>query len=145
MNAAVHIMQAVNWKKFTLEEWLKQFGAWCQGTGTCSTVTNSSLLARLIDRAKWENTPASQRSAKPIRLRCRISDNEARAVQRLILDAQGLNNEIVNQWMAAVIGRYFYNNSWKDLAEHEHESVNAMRQDVACGLAFLRGRNAFLV
>lgn len=31
MNAAVqqHIMQVVDWSKYSLEGWLKQFGLWC--------------------------------------------------------------------------------------------------------------------
>ena len=29
MNAAVTIMQAINWKERSFEDWLRQFGVWC--------------------------------------------------------------------------------------------------------------------
>ncbi|PWX94527.1 antitermination protein, partial [Acinetobacter baumannii] len=28
MNNKPHVLQACNWKKYTIENWLEQFGAW---------------------------------------------------------------------------------------------------------------------
>lgn len=43
------------------------------------------------------------------RIKCQINDNEARTVQRLILDMQN-QSEILDDWMDAIICRYFYGN-----------------------------------
>lgn len=141
MGTALHIMQVVKWDKFTLEEWLTQLGAWC---GSCAGTRGGgdTLLARLIDKAEREKNPLkSHRSI----VRCEITDDEARAVQKILLDAQGIGNEFVNQWMRVLISRYLYNNSWNEMADQMGESSRALRTDAACGLAFLKGRNSFLL
>ena len=109
MNAAVnHIMQSVDWTRFSLEEWLYQFGAWMHSnSGTCGKSINPiavamdqavkqekqkklSILTEIAILAGYfcgeiELTPNLKRSHST----CQITDNEARAVQRLILDMQG--------------------------------------------------------
>lgn len=49
---------------------------------------------------------------------CQIDDNEARAIQHLVLDLQG-QSEILDDWMDAVISRYFYFNSWSEMITPE--------------------------
>ena len=73
---------------------------------------------------------------------CEIDDNEARAVQRLILDMQG-QSEIMDEWMDAIICRYFYGNSWAQMVTEER-SKHAAEQDVKCGLAALHCRYKFI-
>ena len=47
MNAAVnHIMQNVDWTRFSLEEWLYQFGAWMHSnSGPCGKSINPIAVA----------------------------------------------------------------------------------------------------
>lgn len=47
MNAAVnHIMQTTDWTKYSLEEWLYQFGAWMySNSGTCGKSINPIAVA----------------------------------------------------------------------------------------------------
>ena len=73
---------------------------------------------------------------------CEIDDNEARAVQRLILDMQG-QSEIMDEWMDAIVCRYFYGNSWSQMVTEER-SKHAAEQDVKCGLAALHCRYKFI-
>ena len=73
---------------------------------------------------------------------CEIDDNEARAVQRLILDIKG-QSEVLDGWMDAIISRYFYNNSWSEMVTHERSQLDA-RMDVKCGLAALHSRYGFI-
>ena len=79
-------------------------------------------------------------------------DNEARAVQRLILDMQG-KSHILDEWMDALIKRYFYNNSWSEMVVTQMNPVgdqiviysqNDARADVKCGLAALHSRYSFI-
>lgn len=157
MNAAVnHIMQIVDWKRFTLEEWLYQFGAWMSSvSGTCGRSVNPIAVAmdeavvkrksKVKDKAQiiadWMNSDDIVKKNRS-KTACQISDNEARAVQRLILDMQG-KSEILDEWLDAVVSRYFYNNSWSEMAVNK--TVNDARQDVKCGLAAMHVRYPFIV
>ena len=172
MNAAVkaqNIMQVVDWSKYTLEEWLYQFGAWMNSVaGSCGKSVNPIAVAMdqavvkqrkfklgvrktrqiIADSMLSEEKPKLTRSS----ITCLIDDNEARAVQRLILDMQG-QSEIMDEWMDAIICRYFYGNSWSQMVKWEMNPVgdevkiyseNDARADVKCGLAALHCRYKFI-
>lgn len=175
MNAMVkvqNIMQAVDWGKYSLEEWLYQFGAWMNSvSGVCGNSVNpiavamdqavvKQKIAKLTEQQKKEIIAAHfLDSEKPKLTRsnitCFIDDNEARAVQRLILDMQG-QSEIMDEWMDAIICRYFYGNSWSQMVKWGMEwvgesrkmvkvySENDARADVKCGLAALHCRYGFI-
>ena len=172
MNAMVkvqNIMQAVDWSKHSLEEWLYQFGAWMNSvSGVCGNSVNPIAVAmdqavvkqktaKLTEQQKREIIAAHfLDSEKPKLTRsnitCLIDDNEARAVQRLILDMQG-QSEIMDEWMDAIICRYFYGNSWSQMVKWEMNPVGDMvkmysendaRADVKCGLAALHCRYKFI-
>lgn len=172
MNAMVkvqNIMQAVDWGKYSLEEWLYQFGAWMNSVaGVCGNSVNpiavamdqavvKQKIAKLTEDQKREVIAAHfLDSEKPKLTRsnitCLIDDNEARAVQRLILDMQG-QSEIMDEWMDAIICRYFYGNSWSQMVKWEMNPVgdkvkiyseNDARADVKCGLAALHCRYKFI-
>ena len=159
MNAAVTITSAVDWSKFDLEGWLYQFGAWMNSvSGTCGKSTNpiaiamdqaviKQKIAKLTDEQKKEIIAAhflEEEKPKLVRTKttCQIDDNEARAVQRLILDMQG-QSEIMDEWMDAIICRYFYGNSWSQMCNENRTGVDA-KFDVKCGLAALHCRYGFI-
>ena len=163
MNATVteHILQSVDWTRFDLEGWLKQFGAWMySSSGTCSRSINPIAVAmdtaakaqkfKKLSMEKQQQIIADYMTGdfEPPRLKrgpivCQINDNEARAVQRLILDMQG-QSEILDDWIDAIICRYFYGNSWSEMVR-EDRSQNDARSDVKCGLAALHSRYGFIV
>ena len=172
MNAMVkvqNIMQAVDWGKYSLEEWLYQFGAWMNSAaGTCGKSINPIAVAMdeaIVKQRKFKlgvrktrqiiaDSMLSEEKPKLSRVGvvCEIDDNEARAVQRLILDMQG-QSEIMDEWMDAIICRYFYGNSWSQMVKWEMNPVGDMvkmysendaRADVKCGLAALHCRYKFI-
>lgn len=158
--ATQHILQAVDWSRFDLEGWLYQFGAWLYtNTGPSGKSVNPIAIAmeNAVKVKKYKKLSSEQRlkmitgylmedlgQAKPrkTRLTCEINDNEARAVQRLILDLQG-QSEILDDWIDAVISRYFYGNSWPEMVTDERSQMGA-RIDVKCGLAALHSRYGFI-
>ena len=184
MNAMVkvqNIMQVVDWSKYTLEGWLYQFGAWMNSvSGACGKSINPIAVAMdeaVVKQRKFKlgvrktrqiiaDSMLSEEKPKLSRVGvvCQISDNEARAVQRLILDMQG-QSEIMDEWMDAIICRYFYGNSWSQfivwrpirdkggmVVRNENGepkmikvySENDARADVKCGLAALHCRYRFI-
>ncbi|MGS0705484.1 hypothetical protein ACVBEE_02840 [Acinetobacter sp. ANC 3781] len=159
--AKQHILQSVDWSRFDLEGWLQQFGAWLY-TSTSSSGRTLNPIAVAMDNAvktkksKKINTdqqlqiiadyltgdyiPPKPRKTK---MTCEIDDNEARAVQRLVLDLQG-QSEVLDDWMDAIISRYFYSCSWSEMVTDERSQLDA-RMDVKCGLAALHSRYGFIV
>lgn len=155
-----HILQTIDWSRFDLEGWLHQFGAWMNSvSGTCSQSINPIAVAmdNATKKRKQKKLTNLQESKiivdfltgdyqlpklKQTKIVCQIDDNEARAVQRLILDMQG-QSEILDDWMDAVIDRYFYGNSWSQMVTEER-SKYAAEQDVKCGLAALHCRYKFI-
>ncbi|WP_173910765.1 hypothetical protein [Acinetobacter sp. Marseille-Q1618] len=150
MNAAVTIMQATDWKKFSLEEWLYQFGAWQNSIkGTCGRSLNPIAQAMdqaVIKRKKMKLGVRKQRQIiadamlsdadllpnkkqTPKDIVCEINDNEARAVQRLIFDLRG-QSSVMDGWLDAIIDRYFYFNSWSEMTEWEMQWVGDTRKMV---------------
>jgi hypothetical protein len=159
MNIAVTITNTVDWSKYDLEGWLHQFGAWMNSvSGTCGKSINpiavamdeavvKSKVAKLTDEQKKEIIAAHfLNEIKPkltkTNVACQINDNEARAVQRLILDLQG-QSEIMDDWIDAIIDRYFYGNSWSRM-RNENRTEHDAKQDVKCGLAVLHTRYNFI-
>ena len=164
-----NIMQAVDWSKHSLEEWLYQFGAWMNSvSGVCGNSVNPIAVAMdqaVVKQRKFKlgvrktrqiiaDSMLSEEKPKLCRVGvvCEIDDNEARAVQRLILDMQG-QSEIMDEWMDAIICRYFYGNSWSQMVKWEMNPVgdevkiyseNDARADVKCGLAALHCRYKFI-
>lgn len=163
MNAVVqqqHILQSVDWSRFALEDWLYQFGAWMNSvSGTRSRSVHSAVISmeQMIVRRKKNKLTEVQKSqvlanyfaSEPMSkgsrssIVCQINDNEARAVQKLILDLQGQSAHL-DSWLDAVIDRYFYGNSWSQMVT-ETRSQNDARSDVKCGLAVIHGRYPFIV
>lgn len=154
MNTAVekqHILQTVDWSRFDLEGWLYQFGAWMnsQYSEPCNQMIKTlkskklgklkreQLIGRYMADLEYMETP---RKAKTV---CSINDNEARAVQRLILDMQG-QSEVLDEWLDAIIDRYFYGNSWAQMVTQRRSQMDA-RMDVKCGLAALHSRYGFIL
>ena len=83
MNAAVRIM---DWSKYTLEEWLKQYGAYIQ---TCRMKSGNEPDNLRINQIYWliveNNKGVATRKDQMI---CKISDFEADCIRKLIVDFQ---------------------------------------------------------
>ena len=157
MNAAVnHIMQNVDWTRFSLEEWLYQFGAWMHSnSGTCGKSINPIAVAmdQAVKKRKQQVKGKEQiiadwmasdevTTVKRKGITCEITDNEARAVQRLILDMQG-KSHVLDGWLDAVIDRYFYGSPISALV-NESRTLMDVKFDIKCGLAAIHAKYPFI-
>lgn len=157
MNAAVnHIMQSVDWTRFSLEEWLYQFGAWMHSnSGTCGKSINPIAIAmdQAVKKRKQQVKGKEQiiadwmasdeiTTVKRKGITCEITDNEARAVQRLILDMQG-KSHVLDGWLDAVIDRYFYGSPISALV-NESRTLMDVKFDIKCGLAAIHAKYPFI-
>lgn len=157
-----HLMQAVDWSRFDLEGWLYQFGAWIDQESFVGTPGGSyrnpiaqAMAGHLASKKVKNLTPEQLQNIiagyliVPEKLRvgksntiCQITDNEARAVQRLVLDLMG-QSEIMDTWLNAIIDRYFRGFSWKQMVRPSRTEMDA-KFDVKCGIAALHARYPFI-
>ena len=149
MNAALTIMQATNWAKFSFEDWLRQFGAWMNGDSETMVIVVKTMPTKRITQEQREKLLAMYMQDEKLKERlcvqrrgtcCQIDNNEARAIHKLILDIQAINDEIVQEWVSALWSHYVMGNSLRDIAENYDTSVLQIRQDIKCGLAFIKSR-----
>ena len=149
MNAALTIMQATNWAKFSFEDWLRQFGAWMNGDSETMVMVVKTMPTKRITQEQREKLLAMYMQDEKLKDRlcvqrrgtcCQIDNNEARAIHKLILDIQAINDEIVQEWVSALWSHYVMGNSLRDIAESNVTSVLQIRQDIKCGLAFIKSR-----
>lgn len=85
MNAAVRI-ENMNWSKYTLEEWLKQYGAYIQ---TCRMTSGNEPDSLRVNQIYWLIVESNKGVAtRKDQLICKISDFEADCIRRLIVDFQ---------------------------------------------------------
>lgn len=149
MNAALTIMQATNWAKFSFEDWLRQFGAWMNGDSETMVMVVKTMPTKRITQEQRDKLLAMYMNDEKLKDRlcvqrrgtcCQIDNNEARAIHKLILDIQAINDEIVQEWVSALWSHYVMGNSLRDIAESNDTSVLQIRQDIKCGLAFIKSR-----
>lgn len=148
MNAAT-IMQTTNWSRFSVEDWFRQFGAWMNGDSERIThIVKTIPIKKLNDKereALLAKYMANEECIDRLRVdrrgvRCQISDNEARAIQRIIIELRSIENEIVSDWVEALWSHYVMGDSLREVADRKDTSVLQIRQDMKCGVAFILGR-----
>ena len=152
MNVAVktqHIMQAVDWSKFSFEDWLRQFGAWINGDNETMVMIVKTMPTKRITQQQREKLLAMYMQDEKLKDRlcvqrrgtcCQLDNNEARAIQKLILDVQSINDEIVQDWVSALWSHYVMSNSIRDIAASNDTHIAQIQQDIKCGLAFIKSR-----
>lgn len=150
MNAAT-IMQTTDWSRFSVEDWFRQFGAWMNGDTERVTHIVKAIPVKKLSEKEREALLANYLSDENIKdrlrvdrrgVRCQINDNEARAIQRIIIELRSIENEIVNDWVDALWCHYVMGNSLREIADRKETSVLQIRQDMKCGVAFIVGRYA---
>lgn len=149
MNAMVTIMQATDWSKYSFEDWCRQFGAWMNGDNETMTMVVKTMPTKRITQKQREQLLAMYLKDENLkdRLRvkrrgtcCQIDDNEARAIHKLLIDIQNIDDEIVQEWVSAIWSHYVMSDTLRDIAEGSDTSVLQIRQDIKCGLAFIKSR-----
>lgn len=147
MNAAVTIIQATDWTRFSTEDWFRQFGAWMNGDTETKRLVYKTIPTKKLTQKQREDLIAQylrDENFKEPQLRrgvvCNISDNEARAFQRIILDIRQIESESLQDWVDAVWQIFVENRKLREVAEMYETSTIQIRQDMKCALAFISGR-----
>lgn len=71
---------------------------------------------------------------------CELDNNEARAIQKLLIDLQSTDDEVVQEWIGAIWWHYVMGESIRDIAKSNDTYIAQIQQDIKCGLAFIKSR-----
>lgn len=156
MNAQLKKIDKVDWSKFTLTEWLYQFGYW-QADVQGAIGFKCTQLSPLYNAIKEAKVKFNQEASDSIIASyfcnedfylpfagkdktCLITDDEAMEVQQLVVGiinyAALTKSPAVLSWMKAIIKRYFRQLSWSKMKDEDNTEMDA-KYDVRCGLAIL--------
>lgn len=112
----IHLLQLTDWKKHSAATWVEQFGVWVRSHRVSSPGAYECPLAAMIDK----NNLSGRRSSRRVEPALLISDDEARAVQRLLLDMlHSVNSHISRQAWVLILK---YEHRWTDLAISHSEN-----------------------
>ncbi|MDC5420737.1 hypothetical protein OHW95_16465 [Acinetobacter baumannii] len=150
MNMPVqHILQSVDWSKYSFEEWCRQLGAWLNGDTETMVKIVKTMPTKRITQKQREKLMAMYMSDENLKDRlcirrkgtcCELNDNEARAIHRLILDLQSIDDEVLQEWIGAIWWHYVMGESIRDIAKSNDTYGSQIQQDIKCGLAFIKSR-----
>lgn len=140
MNAAVRI-ENMNWSKYTLEEWLKQYGAYIQ---TCRMRSGNEPDNLGINQIYWlivENNKGV--ATRKDQLICKISDFEADCIRKLIVDFQKSSTVCESAKRAVML---FVEKNVRGLSDRKMEDEfklgrNVLKSMVFCGQYYLAGHD----
>ncbi|UYF73007.1 hypothetical protein [Acinetobacter ursingii] len=149
MNAAVTIMQTTDWSKFSFEGWCRQLGAWINGDNETMVMVVKTMPTKRITQKQRERLLAMYMADEKLKDRlcvqrkgtcCELNDNEARAIQKLLIDLQSIDDEIVQDWIGSIWWHYVMGESIRDIAKSNDTYGSQIQQDIKCGLAFIKSR-----
>ena len=149
MNAAVTIMQTTDWSKFSFEEWCRQLGAWINGDNETMVMVVKTMPTKRITQKQRERLLAMYMADEQLKDRlciqrkgtcCELNDNEARAIQKLLVDLQSIDDEVVQDWIGSIWWHYVMGESIRDIAKSNDTYGSQIQQDIKCGLAFIKSR-----
>lgn len=151
MNSKLTIMQTTDWSKYTFEEWCRQLGAWINGDSEKMVRIVKTMPTKRITQSQREKLLSMYMNDEGLRDRlcisktgtcCQLNENEARAIQRLFIDLLQIEDEILHGWISAIWSHHVLGNSLREIAKECATSVNQVRQDLKCGYAYIKSRNA---
>lgn len=140
MNAMLKT-QVMDWSKHTIEEWLKQYGAYIQ---TCRMKSGNMPDNLGINQIYWlicENN--KDYGSRKNQITCSISDDEAEEIRKLIIDIR-FSNRICQSAKTAVL--LFIEKNVRGLSDRRMEvefklGRNALKSMVYCGKYYLAGHD----
>ncbi|WP_434728031.1 hypothetical protein ACLN6O_10850 [Acinetobacter sp. PVC-6A] len=142
-----HILQAVDWSKFSTEDWFRQFGAWINGDSERKQKFYKSMPTKKLTKKQRVELLAQYLSDENFKvptyhkgISCQINDNEARAFQRIILDLRKYDSEIIQEWLDVIWCVYVDDTNLRKAAALFETSTIQIRQDIKCVLAFISGK-----
>ncbi|AYO54179.1 hypothetical protein [Acinetobacter wuhouensis] len=141
--ATQHILQAVDWKKYTVEQWFIQFGAWIES----NRMSAGSLPDDLGVNQIWllmRSTGAIKIPSGKITVPCRIEDYEARAFQRLLIDTMDGAEPYFKLGIICLYKNLVEGKGVRTVGEETNQSKSQAATMASIGKSYICGRHSYL-
>ncbi len=120
---------AIEWKQFTLEQWLEQYGSWLMLDNHCDDLGAHCSLGKILDMAQGIASDRRKRALP----RCKINETQAMAIEDMLSHLFDTENAKVRQWLKVMVKYYVDAYSEEDIAEHYDMSLYAVQRDKMMG------------
>lgn len=137
----MHIVQNTDWKKYSLDEWLIQLGAWIDSNRMSSGNWPDRLGVSQLWHVMREHGSATIPSSR-VRVTCEINDDEARALMRLLHDAMQ-SDSFIKLGIVCLYKHLVEGKPLRMVADETGQSRGQTNIMVQCGRSFLLGRYGF--
>lgn len=140
MNAATKI-QVMDWSKYSIEEWLKQYGAYVQ---TCRMKSGNEPDGLRVNQIYWliceSNKGVAPRKDQVI---CNISDFEADQVRKMIVDFNKTNTVCASAKFAVqlFIDKNIRGMSLRQLSSERSLGKDSINSMIYAGKFYLAGHD----
>lgn len=140
MNAATKI-EVMDWSKYTIEEWLKQYGAYVQ---TCRMKSGNEPDQLRVNQIYWliceNNKGVAPRKDQVI---CNISDFEADQVRKMIVDFNKTNTVCASAKFAVqlFIDKNIRGMSLRQLSSERSLGKDSINSMIYAGKFYLAGHD----
>lgn len=136
-------MAKMNWTKYTLDEWLEQFGAWCETcrmtTGNYPNNLRENLINGLMIETGFKQLPSHKNT-----LTCRISDDEALEVQDLILSVFNRADDEMKQAIQYLYAHKVDGYSLRRIADYFDVTKDTISIKIYGAKCYILGRYHFI-
>lgn len=133
----------MNWSKYSLDEWLEQFGAWCESCRMRTGNNPATLSQNLIDKLMIET--GYKKLTKPKnKVELKISDDEAMQVNDLLLSVIRKTPSWCKLKVFCLIAHYVDGFSLRSIAEIVDISHTQVQSKISDGLHYICGDYKFL-
>ncbi|TWV80434.1 antiterminator Q family protein [Moraxella sp. VT-16-12] len=127
----------MNWQKYTIDEWLEQFGTWCN---QCVAQGGNLPDGLHINQIYWLMQSVEPRPTRPKTI-CRISDDEAMEINRLLCQAK----KVLPTQIELLVANKVQKISLREIAEIYGVKKDKVYLMVMNGLFYLAGLKGLTV
>lgn len=133
----------MNWSKYSLDEWLEQFGAWCEScrmqTGNYPDNLQVNLIDKLMVETGYKKIPSHKNTVE-----LKISDDEALQVQDLILSVYRRADNDMKQSLNYLFNHFVHGYSLRKIADICDVSTIDIRMKMHGAKCFIAGVYSFI-
>ncbi|WLF84818.1 antiterminator Q family protein [Moraxella sp. ZY210820] len=133
----------MNWSKYSLDEWLEQFGAWCEScrmqTGHYPDNLQVNLIDKLMVETGYKKLPTHKNTVE-----LKISDDEALQVQDLILSVYRRADNDMKQSLKYLFNHFVHGYSLRKIADICEISKHETERKIYGAKCFITGVYNFI-
>lgn len=133
----------MNWAKYTLDEWLVQFGAWIEScrmqTGHCPDCLQENIINKLMIESGYKSVPSHKNTVA-----CRISDDEALKVSNLLNEMMKYKESYIKHAIFCLFKHKVEGKSLARVGIETNQSKSQVNIMVNVARGFICGRYPFL-